>query len=231
MAQWSGDTKGCIDHLADAVSQAREAGNTPCEVMSLCMAAYVKARMGDMDGAREMVRQATEVAQPAMQPTLMGYVYYARGGIAKNAAQAIDEYQVSAEWAVMAGNHLGSLRVKQLIADLKAANAKPTEALAIHVRYLIDLPTHGATFYTWLTIRSLLQPLLELGADEHFAVLAGALKASPLKLDRAARNAVEKVRERLGEDAFEQAAAPGSRFDLAEARRYIIDVWRGMHSS
>jgi hypothetical protein len=118
-----------------------------------------------------------------------------------------------------------------LIADLKAANAKPTEALAIHVRYLIDLPTHGATFYTWLTIRSLLQPLLELGADQHFAVLAGALKASPLKLDRAARNAVEKVRERLGEGAFEQAAAPGSRFDLAEARRYIIDVWRGMHSS
>jgi hypothetical protein len=131
----------------------------------------------------------------------------------------------------MAGNHLGSLRVKQLIADLQAANAKPTEALAIHVRYLIDLPTHGATFYTWLTIRSLLQPLLELGADQHFAVLAGALKASPLKLDRAARNAVEKVRERLGEGAFEQAAAPGSRFDLAEARRYIIDVWRGMHSS
>jgi predicted ATPase/class 3 adenylate cyclase len=231
MAQWSGDTKGCIEHLAAAVRQAREAGNTPCEVMSLCMAAFVKARMGDMDGAREMVRQATEVAQPAMQPTLMGYVYYARGGIARNAAQAIDEYQVSAEWAVMAGNHLGSLRVKQLIADLQAANAKPTEALAIHVRYLIDLPTHGATFYTWLTIRSLLQPLLELGADQHFAVLAGALKASPLKLDRAARNAVEKVRERLGEGAFEQAAAPGSRFDLAEARRYIIDVWRGMHSS
>jgi hypothetical protein len=58
--------------------------------------------------------------------------------------------------------------------------------------------------------------------------LAGALRASPLKLDRAARNAIENVKERLGEAAFEQAAARGSRFDLAEARRYIIDVWRGM---
>src|SRR5947209_5425520 len=198
MAQWSGDTRGCIDQLAAAAEQAKLAGNTACQVMSMCVASYVRARMGDLDGARELVREATEIAEPAMQPTLMGYVYYARGGIAQDAAQAIDEYQVSAEWAVMAGNHLGSLRVKQLIADLAAANAKPTEALAIHVRYLIDLPTHGATFYTWLTIRSLLQPLLELGADEHFAVLAGALKASPLKLDRAARNAVEKVRERLG---------------------------------
>jgi predicted ATPase/class 3 adenylate cyclase len=228
MAQWSGDVKGCIEQLAAATNQAKAAENTACEVMSLCMASYVMARMGDMEGARELVRQATEIAEPAMQPTLMGYVYYARGGVAKDAARAIDEYQVSAEWAVMAGNHLGSQRVKQLIAELQAANAAPIEALAIHVRYLIDLPSHGATFYTWLTIRSLLLPLSELKADEHLAVLAGALKVSPLKLDRAARNAVDKARERLGEAAFEQAASRGARFDLAEARRYIIDVWRVM---
>jgi predicted ATPase/class 3 adenylate cyclase len=231
MAQWSGDTKGCIDHLAAAVSQARAAENTACEVMSLCMASYVKARMGDLEGARGLVREATQIAQPAMQPTLMGYVYYARGGVARDAPRAIDEYQVSAEWAVMAGNHLGSQRVKQLIADLQAANALPAEALAIHVRYLMDLPSHGATFYTWLTIRSLLHPLLELKSDEYLAVLAGALKASPLKLDRAARNAVDQARARLGDEAFEQASARGSRFDLAEARRYIIDVWRGMGTS
>ena len=118
-----------------------------------------------------------------------------------------------------------------MVADLQAANAAPTEALAIHVRYLIELPSHGATYYTWLTIRSLLQPLLELKADENLAVLAGALKASPLKLDRAARNAVDKVRERLGKSAFGEAAARGSRFDLVEVRRYIIDVWRTMGPS
>jgi predicted ATPase/class 3 adenylate cyclase len=228
MAQWSGDNKACVERHAAAVDQARLARNLACEVMSQCMAAYVKARMGDLDGARELVRQATEVGQADMQPTLMGYIYYARGGIAQNPQQAIDEYQACAEWAVMAGNHLGAQRIKQLIADLQAANAAPTEALAIHVRYLIDLPSHGATFYTWLTIRSLLLPLLELKANEHLAVLAGALKVSPLKLDRAARNAVDQARARLGEGAFEQAAARGSRFDLGEARRYIIDVWRGM---
>jgi hypothetical protein len=231
MAQWSGDTKGCIEHHAAAVAQAKAADNTPCEVMSLCMAAYVKARMGDLDGARELVRQATDIGQTAMQPTLMGYIYYARGGIAQDAARAIDEYQASAEWGAMAGNHLGSQRVKQLITELQTANAEPTEALAIHVRYLIDLPSHGATYYTWLTIRSVLLPLLELKADQHLAVLAGALKTSPLKLDRAARNAVDKARERLGEAAFDLAAARGSQFDLTEARRYIIDVWRAMSPS
>ncbi|MGB6399059.1 MAG: hypothetical protein WBF73_25765, partial [Bradyrhizobium sp.] len=228
MAQWSGDTRGCVEHLAAAASQAREVGNSACEVISLCMAARVKARMGDKDGARDLVGQATQIAQPAMQPTLMGYVYYARGGVAQDAAKAIDEYQASAEWAVMAGNHLGAHRVKQSIADLQAANAAPAEVLAILVRYLIDLPSHGATLYTWLTIRSLILPLLELEADKHLAVLAGALKASPLKLDRASRNAVETAKVRLGQGAFEQAACRGSQFDLAEARRYIIDVWRRM---
>jgi hypothetical protein len=132
------------------------------------------------------------------------------------------------EWANLAGNHLGAQRVKHLIAELQAAEAVPAEALAIQMRSLIGLPNHGATFYTWLIIRSLLAPLAELGEDDHLAVLAGALKASPLKLDRSSRNVVNGARERLGERAFELAIARGSQFDLMEARTYIIDVWKGM---
>lgn len=225
MAQWFGDTSACIEHHAEAVKQARSAGNTACEVMSLCMAAFVMARKGDSQSARDLVEQATQIGKGAMQPTLMGYIHYARGGIANDVTRAIDEYQTSVEWANMAGNHLGAHRVKQLIADLQAARAEPAEALAIHVRSLVDLPSHGAAFYNWLTIRSLLLPLADLKADQHSAILAGALSASPLKLDRVARNAVQEVKARMGESAFELAAARGSRFDLAEARRYIIDNW------
>ena len=64
MAQWSGDLKGCIEHLAAAVEQARSAKNTPCEVMSLCMAASVKARMGDMEGAGELARKSPKSDKP-----------------------------------------------------------------------------------------------------------------------------------------------------------------------
>lgn len=194
------------------------------------MAAFVKARTRDLDGADELVRAATQLGQTAMQPTLTGYIHYARGGVEsfKDPNKAIDEYQTSVEWANMAGNHLGAQRVKHLIADLQAAQAEPAEALAIHVRMLVELPNHGATFYNWSTIRSLLLPLAVLEADEDVAVLAGALNASPLKLDRSARSAVDQARDRLGDSAFALAAARGSRFDLAEARTYIIDVWRGM---
>jgi predicted ATPase/class 3 adenylate cyclase len=230
IAQWSGDTRRCIEHHKTAVEQARKAGNTPCEIMSLCMAASAKARMGDLDGAGALVREATQIGQTTTQPTLMGYIHYARGGVERfrDSSKAIDEYQTSVEWANMAGNHLGAQRVKQHIADLQAAEAEPKEAVAIYVRTLKDLPNHGATLYTWLTIRSLLLPLAQLEADEGLAVLAGALKASPLKLDRSARNAVNKAKDRLGDSAFELATARGSRFDLATVRTYILDVFAGM---
>jgi len=117
---------------------------------------------------------------------------------------------------------------RALIADLQAASAPPAEALDIHVRSLIELPSHGATLYTWLTIRSIILRLADLEADEEVAVLAGALNASPLKLDRSARNAVEKAKARLGNPAFESATTLGSRFDPAEARRYIIEAWRSV---
>ena len=228
MAQWFGDLKGCLASLTAAVSEARAAGNAPCEIMSLCMIAYIKARVGDRDGARELLAIINEAGKAHLPPTVMGYIHYARGGVAEDTKVAIDEYQTTAEYARMAGNPLGAQRVKQLISDLLSANATPAEAMDIHVESLIELPIHGATFYTWLTIRSLILPLAGLEAYEVLAVLAGALRRSPLKLDRSARNAVEKAREKLGDSAFELAAERGSRFDPAEARRYIIDVWRGM---
>jgi predicted ATPase/class 3 adenylate cyclase len=230
MAQWSGDTASCLQHHANAVAQARSVGNTPCEITSLCMAAFVKARTGDLDGAGELVKEVTQIGQTAMQPTLIGYIHYARGGLEsfRDPNRAIEEYQTSVEWAYMAGNHLGAQRVKQLIADLQAAQAEPIDALAIHVRMLIELPNQGAAFYTWLTIRSVLVPLAQLEADEDLAVLAGALKVSPLKLDRSARNAVNIAKARLGDSAFEQAAARGSRFDLADTRNYILNIWGKM---
>jgi predicted ATPase/class 3 adenylate cyclase len=230
MAQWSADKAKCIGYHMTAVEQARRAGNTTCEIMSLCMAAFVKTRAKDFDGASELIREVGQIDQTAMHPTLMGYIHYARGGVEslKDSKRAIEEYQISAEWANMAGNQLGALRVKHLIADLRAAQAEPAEAVAIHVRMLIDLPHHGATFYNWSTIRSLLSPLARLEADEGVAVLAGALTASPLKPDKAARNAVHEVQDRLGDNSFHLATARGSRFDLAEARKYIIDHWRGI---
>src|SRR5262249_56024241 len=124
VGEWVGDTEGWIEDHGTGVEQARSAGNIPCWVMSLCMAAFVKARMGNLDGARKLIEEATQAGQKTMQPTLMGYIYYARGGAAQDSSRAIDEYQTSIEWANMAGNPLGARRGKQLVAELPAAAAE-----------------------------------------------------------------------------------------------------------
>jgi predicted ATPase/class 3 adenylate cyclase len=226
MAQWFGDTAKCIENHIAAIAQARAAGNITCEVMSLTMAAYMKARTGDLAGASELVAEAGRHDQKSIQPTLIGYIHYARGGVEsfKDPAKAIDEFETSVEWANMAGNYLGASRVKHLIAELRAAQAEPAAALEIYVRNLVDLPNHGATFYAWSTIRSLLVPLAELGEDEPLAILAGALTTSPMKLSRSAHTAIDKTRKRLGDDAFEIASRRGSQFDLTDVRKYIFET-------
>jgi hypothetical protein len=71
----------------------------------------------------------------------------------------------------------------------------------------------------------MLAPLADLTAFEDLALLAGALRASPLQLNRAARTAVDQARHRLGDRAFALASDRGSRLNLAEVRGYIIKVW------
>jgi predicted ATPase/class 3 adenylate cyclase len=220
---WTGRAAQCVACHATAIDQARAAGNVPCEVTSLCTAAFVMARQGNLAGAEALVEEIRHVETVVKQPSLLGYIAYAIGGVESftDPAKAVEQYQRSADWATMGGNHLGALRVKHLIADLQAENAKPPEAAAIHIRTLVNLPPHGATFYAWSTIRALLSPLAALGAYDDIAVIAGAIQASPVKLDRAARLAIGQARTALGETRFDHGAKRGAGLRLPAIRLYI----------
>jgi hypothetical protein len=220
---WTGRAAQCIDRHMSAIAQARAAGNVACEVTSLCTAAFVMARQGNLAGAAALVAEIKQVETLVKQPSLLGYIAYAIGGVESftDPARAIAQYQRSADWATMGGNHLGALRVKHLIADLQAETARPPEAVAIHIRTLVDLPPHGATFYAWSTIRAMLSPLAALGAFDEIAVIAGALQASPIKLDRASRFAIGKARTALGENRFDPGAKRGAGLRLPDIRLYI----------
>ena len=226
IGQWSQDTAKCLLHLRQAAECARAAGNLPCEVTSLCMAVYVAARSGDHAGASALVQEVSLLGQRITQPTLLGYVHYARGRALsfKDPLQAIAEYQISVEWALMGGNLLGAQRVKHFIAELQAAAAPPAEALAIHLRALAEIPTHGATFYAWATLKAALLPLSQLGADSAVVTLAGALRESPVSPGRQGRQLVEAARARLSEASFALAQARGACFDLPTARAFFAEV-------
>ncbi len=226
IAQWSKDTAKCLKHLRTSAAQARAAGNTACEVTSLCMASYVTARVGDVAGAAALAQEVSQLGQHVTQPTLLGYVHYARGRVLSfdNPQQAIAEYQISVEWALMAGNTLGAQRVKHFIAELQAAAAPPADALAIHLQALGEIPTHGATFYAWSTLKAALLPLAQLGADEAVVTLAAALRGSPVSPGRKNQQLVETCKARMTAAGFELALANGGSFGLPAARAYLSDM-------
>jgi predicted ATPase/class 3 adenylate cyclase len=223
---WAGRAAQCIAAHTQAARQAQQAGNLPCEVISLSTAAYFTARLGDLDAADRLVEQVRAMEPLITQPSLLGYICFAQGGVERyrDVGRAIAHYRLSMEWATMGGNPMGALRVGHLIADLQASAAMPTEAVALHMRTLADLPAHGAAFYAWSTVRALLSPLAQLGRHDVIAVLAGALQASPIKLDRPARKAADHAESALGSAAFAACCRRGARFGLTETRAYIANT-------
>ncbi len=228
---WAGRAEASIAYHRTAAEQARHEDNRPVEIISLSTAAFVMARRGDFAGADALVAEIRQTGQGATQPTLLGYIHYAMGGVEcyRDVSKAIENYRLAVDWALMGGNTLGALRVQHLIADLQATHAEPAEAIAIHVQILRDLPPHGATFYAWSTIRALLAPLMDTRAQranaaEIVAMIAGALEASPIKLDRAARAAVEQARAAMGVAAYEAVAQRGTKLGLAAARLFIVEA-------
>lgn len=220
IAQWTDDTAHCLQQLNTAAEQARAAGNLACEITSLCMSAYVHARSGDFAAADALSQRVSALGQRTAQPTLLGYVHYARGRVHsyREPLKAIDEYSISVEWALMGGNLLGAQRVRHFIAELQAAAAPPREALAIYLRALAEIPSHGATFYAWSTVRAALVPLAALGADEAVVTLAAALGRSPVKPGRKVLALVNSCRARLSAVAAAHAEVSGRNLDLPAAR-------------
>ena len=228
LAQWSRDDASCLQHLAVAIEQARREKDTSCEITSLCLAANANVLVRNHAAALELVTLASRLGQTVNCPTLLAYVHFARGRVASlvSHAQAIEEYRIGVEWASMAGNLEGAVRIKFFLADSQALGAEPPQAILILVQMLTEMPAHGAAyfFYAWSLVRSLILPLAKIGADESLGVLSGALQASPVKLRRASeKSAVEEARTRLGAEVFERLQATGAQFDQTAARAYCID--------
>ncbi len=226
VAFWMREPDQFRTYHQQAVSEARAANDVACQVFDLSMAAFVEARMKGADRARDLMAQLDAMAPTLRQPTMIGYVHFARGGVATldSFDTAVDELRQAIEWAEIGGNHLGAQRTNRVLADVRAIMAEPTDALNIQIKALLDLPDHGATIYNWTAISRLLAPLAKLKAYEEIAVISGALQNAPLNLGGSARGYIATARGRLGAEAFDEAAARGVAFDQAEARAYAIEV-------
>jgi hypothetical protein len=196
IAFWSREPAKFISCHLRAIAQARKEGDLACEIIDMAMAALVKARMGDLDGARALIEALSRAEPLVSQPSLIGYIYFAKGGVTRfeDPERAIEQLETSVEWAKIAGNLLGIQRINGMASAIKAKQVPPEKALVNEIEALMALPEHGATFYVWTCISRLLSLLFTLGADTQLAVIAGALQGSPLKLGKTAQKSSERGR-------------------------------------
>ena len=229
VAQWSRDQEKCLQYLNASVEQARRQGDAYCEITSLCLAANANVLVRNHEVALGLVTLASNLCQSVNSPTILAYLHFARGRAVSlvSHSQAVDEYRIAVDWAEMAGNHEGAVRIKFFLADSQALSAEPPQAVLILVQMLTEMPDDGAAyfFYAWSLVRSMVLPLARIGADECLAVLSGAIEAGPVKLRRSSeRAAIEEARTRLGAGTFDRLQANGGRFNQSEARRYCLDT-------
>ena len=223
VAMWTRHPGRAIEHHRLAVEKAREKGNLPCLLTSLSATSHLSAALGNAEDAQQGIAELSQLGQSLSQPTLIGYVHFARGAVAgeSDAELALAEYRQSIEWARLGRNPLGVQRVSRVLNTLLAERASPEDALDIHLRALDELPEKGAAIYTLSTLGSLLAPLSSLGHAAPVAMIAGALADSPLGLDKKARRLADAARQSLGDAAYLKTFEQGGASTVEEVCKQL----------
>ncbi|MEM9549722.1 MAG: hypothetical protein AAGA05_01020 [Pseudomonadota bacterium] len=212
------------------MEEAGAHGEVACQIIDMSAAAFVKASVEDTEGARALVADLQRLGDRVRQPSLIGYIHFAQGGVAgiDNPDVALAELRSAIEWAAIGGNALGVQRINRIMADFMAERAGPLEALKILSEALTALPEQGATMYVWTTIGRMLISFAKVGAFEQIATLAAAMEASPVPLGRSARAAMAQARGSLSPELLHACTEKGTSFHQKEARHYAINVVRGL---
>ena len=231
LALWSGQREDSVEYHTQAVEAARSSGNVACEIISLTLAPFAIARLGDMEKASKWAEAGKLVGETVTQPSLVAYAHHGLAVVEsyRDIGIAIKEYQLSRDWAVLGGNMQSARRLIGQIANLKVRGAEPQEVVAIYIDSLMQLPEHGEAIHGWSVMISLLEPLSQLEDDERVAVLSGALESSPIRTGEISRSAIEASKSRLGDEVFAAAQRRGAELDLPKLRQYILGEAKYRH--
>ena len=230
ISMWTGRPRDSIRHHSNAIKQARRAGNHSCEILSMSLITSMQFRVGDAEAARATIDELGDRESEVNQPSLIGYIHYARGHLASlqgEQVESVREYQIALEYAQLANNHQGVERLKRHIAEIRASQVEPAENIRIQIKALSEYPAHGDTLHAWWVIGCLLKPLAALGHHREVAKLAGALRHSLIRLNRSARHAVEDSRQALGSGLFEDLSKVGTEMTLPAVREFLFRFANG----
>ncbi len=225
MAYWSDDYQASLAHHLTAAAEARQFNNKTCRVVSLSLAAFSAAKLLDAQQSTQLANDAGIAAEEASNPSAIGYSYFAKGMLEMktNPELALEHLEAACGWADAGGNPQGANRTLRFIADLRAGNASPEEALRIQSKALLNFPEHGDTIHSWSCLESLFKPLYDLQRFAEVATLAGATDNSPITINRHTEALIEHASDQLGKDLFAANRTHGQSLGLNDVRAYVRD--------
>jgi predicted ATPase/class 3 adenylate cyclase/DNA-binding SARP family transcriptional activator len=229
-----GDHEAAAAGAQRAVAFGREAGSAYLEAYGHCGCALALGVAGRTDEALAVLAAASHLLRSVDNPSLHAYFQYAAGEARLESAprDALPFLRRARDTATAVGNWFFADIAALSAVSCAARLGDTTDAMAGYAGLIDRWHRPGSWVQQWLTIRTLIEMLTNLGDHEPAAVLYGALMTtttgSPLIGADAERlaAAAATLRARLGDDRFAGLHAEGAALGDDRAVAYALRVVR-----
>jgi predicted ATPase/DNA-binding SARP family transcriptional activator len=229
-----------LGELAEADTLFREtydlalsAGDLLQAVWDIGSASLTRAWSGDAEAAGNLAAAAFITAERSGSPTARAFAHYVLGEISTPDDASGEEHlcrAIELAEAVDSNFVVGLARVA--LATLKARQDDAPGALRYYEAVIVEWQRAGAWTSQWVTLRTLVDLLVRVGAVRDAALLYGAVEtartgARPFGADEAMlREAATELRARLGDDMFRRFADEGANLTENEVVGLALDAVR-----
>jgi tetratricopeptide (TPR) repeat protein len=225
--------QGDIDRALELIKAGGEHPTDRVDRFMLAFHLYLLATTGRTEQALAIADDVVQKAASAGVPMSIAVAYGGKGAALEptDPTAALAFYERSVDVSRESGNRFMEALIAPRIAALHARSGEPRAALQGFERMLASFgeATDIASVSAWRA--ALVVLLAKLGHFEAAATLHGTFAAliDAKGVFREHPEAVEQVREALGDDAFSEATARGAAMSLREASNYAVEqVQRGL---
>ena len=226
-----GDLQEATTLFREAYEWRLSAGDLLQAVWDIGSASLALAWSGDRDAADDLAAETLTVAERSGSPTARAFAHYVVGEISAGEEPSAEDHLYR---AVELAESVGSTFVVGLahvaLATLKARQHDVTAALRYYETVILEWQRAGAWTSQWVTLRTLVDLLIRVGATRDAGVLYGAVEsartgARPFGADEALlRQAAAELRGQLGDDTFRQFADAGATLTENEVVGVALDA-------
>jgi predicted ATPase len=226
-----GDLPEADTLFLQAYELALSAGDLLQAVWDIGSASLALAWSGDAEAAGKLAAETFATAERSGSPTARAFAHYVVGEISTPNDGAAEEHLGRALELAEAVNStfvVGLARVA--LATLKARQDDAAGALRYYEAVIVEWQRAGAWTSQWVTLRTLVDLLVRVGAVRDAAILYGAVEtartgARPFGADEAMlREAATELGARLGEDTFRRFADEGANLTEDEVVGVALDA-------